>query len=225
MKNEPKVNLLEVLKGVVDAKNMDDSVVLGALKQALIQAARKYLHIEKKIDVDIDTETNEVHVILRVEVVDDFPDYDPNLTAEEVDVDSASGSVQVIGNAKEVNIDTASGDIYLDGMAEELELNTASGKIEVNENGKLKRANIGTASGDVKVAAKTFDDMDIDTASGKVTLQLPADSNFTLHMDTASGDFRSDLALKMDGKKYVCGNGKGMIKIDTASGDIFLKEN
>ena len=67
--------------------------------------------------------------------------------------------------------------------------------------------------------------MDIDTASGKVTLQLPADSNFTLDMDTASGDFRSDLALKMDGKKYVCGNGKGMIKIDTASGDIFLKEN
>ena len=29
MKNEPKVNLLEVLKGVVDAKNMDDTVVIG----------------------------------------------------------------------------------------------------------------------------------------------------------------------------------------------------
>ena len=74
MKNEPKVNLLEVLKGVVEAKDMDDSVVLNALKEALITAARKYLHIEKKIDVDFDTETNEVHVFLRVAVVDDYPD-------------------------------------------------------------------------------------------------------------------------------------------------------
>ena len=38
---EPKVNLVEVLKEVMDAKNMDDSVIEGALKQALISAARK----------------------------------------------------------------------------------------------------------------------------------------------------------------------------------------
>ena len=69
-KKEPKVNLLEVLKGVVEAKDMDDSVVLNALKEALVTAARKYQHIEKKIDVDFDMETNEVHVYLRVAVVD-----------------------------------------------------------------------------------------------------------------------------------------------------------
>lgn len=109
MKNEPKVNLLEVLKGVVDAKNMDDSVVLGALKQALIQAARKYLHIEKKIDVDIDTETNEVHVILRVEVVDDFPDYDPNLTAEEVEV--MDEGYMLVPEAQEFNEAAQAGDL------------------------------------------------------------------------------------------------------------------
>ena len=60
MKNEPKVNLLEALKAVVDAKNMDDSVVLNALKQALVSAAKKYLHVDKKIDVEIDE--SEVHV-------------------------------------------------------------------------------------------------------------------------------------------------------------------
>ena len=83
MKNEPKVNLLEALKAVVDAKNMEDSVVLNALKQALISAAKKYLHVDKKIDVEI-TE-DEVHVFLRAKVVDDYPDYDPNMTAEEVE--------------------------------------------------------------------------------------------------------------------------------------------
>ena len=83
MKNEPKVNLLDVLKEVVEDKSVDDSVILDALKKALISAARKYLHIEKKINVDIDMETNEVHVFLNVEVVDDYPDYDPNMTADE----------------------------------------------------------------------------------------------------------------------------------------------
>jgi N utilization substance protein A len=82
MKNEPKVNLLEALKAVVDAKNMDDSVVLNALKQALVSAAKKYLHVDKKIDVEIDED--EVHVFLRAKVVDDYPDYDPSMTAEEV---------------------------------------------------------------------------------------------------------------------------------------------
>ena len=83
-KNEPKVNLVEVLKEVMEAKNMDDEIIEGALKQALISAARKYLHIDKKIEVDIDKETNDIHVFLRVEVVDDYPDYDPNMTADEV---------------------------------------------------------------------------------------------------------------------------------------------
>ena len=85
MKNEPKENLLDVLKKVVEAKDMEDSLVLNALKEALITAARKYLHVEKKIEVDFDEEANEIHVFLRVAVVDDYPDYDPNMTAGEVE--------------------------------------------------------------------------------------------------------------------------------------------
>ena len=108
MKNEPKVNLLEVLKGVVEAKDMDDSVVLNALKEALITAARKYLHIEKKIDVDFDTETNEVHVFLRVAVVDDYPDYDPNMTASEVE--ELDKGYMLVEEARDFNEDAQPGD-------------------------------------------------------------------------------------------------------------------
>lgn len=109
MKNEPKVNLLEVLKGVVDAKNMEDEVVLNALKQALISAARKYLHIDKKIEVDIDTDTNEVHVYLRVEVVDDYPDYDPSMTADEVE--KLDENYMLVAEAQEFNEDAQPGDV------------------------------------------------------------------------------------------------------------------
>ena len=105
---EPKDNLVEVLKEVMDAKNMDDSVIEGALKQALISAARKYLHIEKKIEVDIDKETNEIHVFLRVEVVDDYPDYDPSMTAEEVE--EMDEGYMLVAEAQEYNEDAQPGD-------------------------------------------------------------------------------------------------------------------
>ena len=108
MKNEPKVNLLDVLKDVVEAKDMDDSVVINALKEALVTAARKYLHIEKKIDVDFDMETNEVHVYLRVAVVDDYPDYDPNMTAAEVE--KLDQGYMLVEEARDFNEDAQAGD-------------------------------------------------------------------------------------------------------------------
>lgn len=107
-KNEPKVNLVEVLKEVMDAKNMDDTIIEGALKQALISAARKYLHIEKKIEVEIDKETNEIHVFLRVEVVDDYPDYDPEMTADEVE--KLDEGYMLVPEAQEFNEDAQPGD-------------------------------------------------------------------------------------------------------------------
>ena len=100
--NEPKIKLLDALKAVVEAKNMDDSVILGALKQALISAARKYLHIDKKIEVEIDEE-DRVHVFLRVEVVDDFPDYDPSMTADEVE--KLDEGYMLVDEAREFNED------------------------------------------------------------------------------------------------------------------------
>lgn len=106
-KNEPKVNLLEVLKGVVEAKNMDDSVVLGALKQAMISAAKKYLHTDKNIEVDVDTENNEVHVFLRVEVVEDYPDYDPEMTADEVE--ELDQHYMLVAEAQEYDEDAEAG--------------------------------------------------------------------------------------------------------------------
>ncbi|MCQ2104416.1 MAG: transcription termination factor NusA [Fibrobacter sp.] len=108
MKNEPKENLLEVLKTVVEAKDMEDSIVLNALKEALITAARKYLHIEKKIEVDFDEENNEIRVFLRVAVVDDYPDYDPEMTAAQVE--ELDKGYMLVEEAREFNEDAQPGD-------------------------------------------------------------------------------------------------------------------
>jgi len=109
MKNEPKINLLEALKSIVDDKNVDDAIVVESLKEALISAARKYLQINKHIDVDIDTETNEIRVFLRVEVVDDYPDYDTEMTAEEVQ--TFDENYMLVDEALDFNEDAQAGDL------------------------------------------------------------------------------------------------------------------
>lgn len=109
MKNEPKTNLVDALKLLVQDKNVDDSIVTSALKDALISAARKYLQINKKIDVDIDTETDEIRVFLRVEVVEDYPDYDSEMEAEEVQ--ALDEGYMLVPEAQEFNEDAQSGDL------------------------------------------------------------------------------------------------------------------
>lgn len=109
MKNEPKTNLVDALKLLVQDKNVDDSIVTSALKDALISAARKYLQINKKIDVDIDTETDEIRVYLRVEVVEDYPDYDNEMSAEEVE--ALDEGYMLVNEAQEFNEDAQAGDL------------------------------------------------------------------------------------------------------------------
>ncbi len=105
---EPKINLLEALKTVVDTKNIDDSIVEGALKDALITAARKYLNIDKHFDVNIDEETNEISIALVVDIVDDYPDYDPSLSAEAVQ--EMDEHYMLIEQARDLNPDVQPGD-------------------------------------------------------------------------------------------------------------------
>ncbi|MCL1966986.1 MAG: transcription termination/antitermination protein NusA, partial [Fibromonadales bacterium] len=75
----------EALELLAKEKNVAIEEVFAAFKESLIQAARRYTKLHKNIEVDVDPATEELKVVLRVEVVDDFPDYDPNLTAAEVE--------------------------------------------------------------------------------------------------------------------------------------------
>jgi len=104
-------NLLENLNLIAKTKNLDSSVVLDTLKQALVNAARKYLDLQKNIEADIDPETGEIGVFLRVTVVEDYPDVDPELTADEVA--SVDEGYMLIDEAREYNEEAAAGD-YLE---------------------------------------------------------------------------------------------------------------
>ena len=167
-----------------------------------------------------------------------------NLKLSDIDIDSASADVQVnAAGANSVHVDTASGDVTLDNRCDvqSIRINTASGKQNITVP-QAKTAKLHTASGDISVTANTVknltvssasgdvrcdlqkapDDCKIETASGKTAVGLPEDAGFTLKLSTASGRLNSDFAMKKDGRTYICGDGTGCLKIETASGDISL---
>jgi len=85
-KTAKKTSLIKLaLEHLAKERNVAIEDVFEAFKESLIVAARRYTKLHKNIEVDVDPETEDIKVVLRVEVVDDFPDYDPNLSPEEVE--------------------------------------------------------------------------------------------------------------------------------------------
>ena len=109
MKTDMKINLLESLGSVAEGKSIDGEIILDSLKEALITAARKYTNIQKRFEVDIDTESSEINVFLSVEVADDYPDVDETLTAEEVAV--IDEGYMLLDEALDDNEDAQIGDL------------------------------------------------------------------------------------------------------------------
>lgn len=131
--------------------------------------------------------------------------YIPALTADEIRLNSTSGSVSltVSGTADDVKLHSTSGNIYT---------SLAS----------VKKAEISSTSGSFTGTVKSFDDLKIDTTSGRVNAALGTDPGFTCKVSSSSGDFSSELSLVTNGNTYTCGDGSAKCEIGTSSGDIWL---
>ena len=152
-----------------------------------------------------------------------------NIDADEINVNTASGRVALrqAGHAEKVTINTASGGVAVAvADADALKINTASGQViaDVYQADEVKT---NTASGAVVMQfARMPDEINADSVSGNVTLQLPADGGFTADVDTLSGVVRGNLNVKQCGDEtYVYGNGKCRIEVDTVSGNVNFDEN
>ena len=166
------------------------------------------------------------------------------LRADRLEADTASGDISLgAENASAVQLDTASGkiDLHQMGAAQYVTLQSASGAIKA-ELGSVEKLDIETASGNVAVSADALADVEtdsasgkvsltvreyiaecsIDTASGEVTLTLPETLGFTAEVDTASGDFESEIAVKHKGDSYIAGDGAAEIEVETSSGNISI---
>lgn len=148
-------------------------------------------------------------------------------SVSDVDLDTASGKITLdcTGAIGTLDVDSASAALNLEAVKiEKLDVDTASGDLLVRAD-QLIDAKVNSASGRVTMDLGTVPaNCDIETASGEVTLTLPATPGFTAHISKASGDFESDIPLTHTGNTYTCGDASGRIDIDTASGSIRLYE-
>ncbi len=106
-----ETDILESLNLIAKSKNLDNDVVLSTLQQALVNAARKYLNLQKNIEADVNPKSGELHVFLRVTVVEDYPDVTPEMTAEEVA--AFDEKYMLLDEAHEYNEEAVAGD-YLE---------------------------------------------------------------------------------------------------------------
>jgi DUF4097 and DUF4098 domain-containing protein YvlB len=171
-----------------------------------------------------------------------------------VRVDTTSGDVTVRGGTRELLLDTSSGDIRVTGAAlAVLEANTSSGDVQLDSG--AGRAVIETASGDAALrnlagdlsATSSSGDVEarwsrlpagarvrIETASGEVTLRMPAAVPLTGEVRTSSGRIQSDFPGAEDrrGRRFTLpGAAAGPpesaaagaeLSIKTVSGDVTL---
>jgi N utilization substance protein A len=68
------LDIIENLTVIAKKKNLSKDIVIDTLKESLSLAAKKYLGLQKSIEVEIDDSNNLVSVFLRVTVAEDYPD-------------------------------------------------------------------------------------------------------------------------------------------------------
>lgn len=128
------------------------------------------------------------------------------LTIQEFDFDGASGKCALTDCAVgELSLDTASGDVTVSGTLDTLDCDSASAKLQL----ELKN---------------TPRSIDVDTASGSLTMTLPSDCGFTVSLDALSGRFSSDFATTTQNGHHIYGDGNCKINVNSMSGNVTIRK-
>lgn len=107
-------------------------------------------------------------------------------SCQQAQIKSASGDVQMEGNAAALRIETASGDVELAGPVGQAEIKTTSGDVELA--GSVWKASVRTASGDIRLESMTLPEaMELSSASGDVEVRIPDNGPFKVSASSVSG--------------------------------------
>lgn len=144
---------------------------------------------------------------------------------------TTSGEVKIGSiKCKESSFSSVSGELDSDSFtSESLDFHTTSGDLTLNNfNGSLSGS---TVSGSIEISYETFDNsIDMSTTSGDTNVSLPKNSQFSVELNTTSGNFENQFATKItkSNKRSMygtVGDGSNKVKIKTVSGDISIKED
>ncbi len=147
----------------------------------------------------------------------------------ELDIDTGSGSSDITGfRGRSVTIDAGSGSVIArDVTVDRWSVDVGSGRVRADALA-TDDLRVETGSGGVELAlTKVPGATDIDTGSGSVRLELPANANATVDINTGSGGISSDFPVTMEQVRRrelrgKLGEGGPMIRVSTGSGGVRL---
>ena len=148
--------------------------------------------------------------------------------APQVDVESVSGDVSLAATRADANsrthLQTVSGDIEMTGAGGRVKLETVSGGARMS-GGDIQEFEAGTVSGNIDMIATRLGKhgrVQVDTMSGDVRTELPADISARIEAQSFSGRIRSDFG-KVEKPEYGPGSnldarvGDGDVQVDVKS--------
>jgi len=157
-------------------------------------------------------------------------DVEGKATTGALSIDTGSGDVTLTGHKGGLTVDTGSGDISLAGVTTDLlSLDTGSGDVLVT-GAAVRVIRVDTGSGDVRIELTgDIDELSVDTGSGDVEVSAPKSLGAAVSLETSSGDITTDFPIQVtrksgDGLTGTIGDGKGRMSIETASGDVRLRQ-
>ncbi|MCQ2412399.1 MAG: DUF4097 family beta strand repeat-containing protein [Sphaerochaetaceae bacterium] len=124
-----------------------------------------------------------------------------------LEVSSVSSSILSKVDALNCKVNGVSGPVSLDGSyADSVTVNNVSGSVNLCYGVCPKKVSI-------------------DVVSGSAVLAIPAQSGFTATLHSVSGKFSCDIPTSVNSGKYVAGDGKASIKMDSVSGSLKIQAN
>ena len=146
-----------------------------------------------------------------------------------LDLDSGSGDVTVSGvKGDALHVDAGSGDVRAQDIAvDRADLDVGSGGITISGL-RARSIKLDSGSGDVDIGlVGDIEQLDVDSGSGDVTIRIPESLGAQLDVDAGSGGVRADVPIQVtryesDHIVGKIGDGKGVIRIDSGSGEVHL---
>lgn len=143
-----------------------------------------------------------------------------------LELDMSSGNTNFKNlSVKEFILDGSSGNVNIDSLTTQTgTFDISSGSLDVNNYSGALQAKLSSGKMNVQLD-ELGDDIKVDISSGKVELDLPKNSDFTLHGKVSSGNISSDFPLEnkkveKEGIEGTYGTGKHSIELSVSSGSI-----
>lgn len=145
---------------------------------------------------------------------------------EDVNTNNVSGTTDINTlRAQSLDIDTVSGGVKGELLEGSLDVNGVSSSVNVT--GLSDKVKIDTVSGRVILQFNELtEEVKVDTTSGRIEFTIPEDSEFYVHFDSVSGNFKCDMPVNIvrqkggDFEGYVGSESSTNIDVDSVSGSF-----